>query len=30
MIVIDMSNPEELGSLFSAEEYRDFVEKGVN
>ena len=28
MIVIDMSNPEELGSLFSAGEYRDFVEKG--
>ena len=30
MIVIDMSNPGELDSLISAEEYRDFVEKGVD
>lgn len=28
MIVIDMSNPEELDSLIPAEEYREFVEKG--
>lgn len=27
MIVIDMSNPEELDSLISAGEYQDFVEK---
>jgi len=28
MIVIDMSNPEELDSLIPAEEYREFLEKG--
>jgi glycine cleavage system H protein len=28
MIVIDMSNPEELDSLIPAEQYREFVEKG--
>jgi len=26
MIVVDMSNPVELDSLMSADEYRDFVE----
>lgn len=28
MIVIDMSNPEELDSLIPVEQYREFVEKG--